>query len=551
MSFFRVSRAILAAGALVVGAMLIVRPFATLTALAATTGISLVIVGTTEVLRRRECGSVTAVPAGCLIIATGMVTAAWPGLSLPTVSLVVAVGPAVFGLARLVDAVRGTGAGRLADGLIGVGGVCLAVVALLPGPTLFTVSLALGGALVWTGVAGLFYSLGRRARVVRPQAPRIVAAALAVIVAVPLVVFTVGDHSSPPIPDAFYHAAADGAPGTLLRVAPFNGRVPDGSRAWRILYTTRNEAGRPAVAGGLVVAATGASATSSPVIAWAHPTTGVARGCAPSLVDDPFAAGGRAAVVRALAEGWTVVAADYLGLGTAGPHPYLIGRPEAQSVLDAVRAARSIDALDLADRTAVWGADQGGHAALWTDVVGPEYAPDVPLTGVAAVAPMTDLRALAQTLDSSSGDPTIGAYLLSAYAAAYGDIHADHHLRVQARLPMQDLTRRCAADGGPGLTVSLAVGAAPYDNPLDRGALGRHLAENTPVGPTATPLMVLQGDDDRTMVPDAQAGYVERRRAMGANVDYRTYPGRGHHDLLADRSPAVDDLIAWTRDRLG
>jgi len=30
-------------------------------------------------------------------------------------------------------------------------------------------------------------------------------------------------------------------------------------------------------------------------------------------------------VNQALARGWVIVATDYVGLGTAGPHPYLIG----------------------------------------------------------------------------------------------------------------------------------------------------------------------------------------------------------------------------------
>ncbi|MBM7366243.1 lipase family protein [Gordonia hydrophobica] len=553
MSPFRLSRAILAAGAVVVGAVLILRPFATPTSLAVTLGVGLALVGLGEILRAQEHSSRVASIAGCLILAAAMITAAWPGLPLPSVGIVVAAGLAVFGIARIVDAVRASGAGRVADLLVGVAGVSLAVIAAAdPDLSLFTVCLLLGATLVWSGVAGLFYAIGRRAGVDRPRAPRIVGGVIAVVISVPLAVFAVEAYPTAPTPDAFYQASADGEPGTLLRVEPHTAGVPAGARAWRILYTTENEAGRPAVAGGLVVAAAQQSTTPVPVIAWAHATTGVAQGCAPSLMRDPFGADSMPALSRALAAGWAVVAPDYIGLGTAGPHPYLIGRSEARSVLDAVRAARSVDQLNLSHQTVLWGRSQGGHAALWADVVGAQYAPDVPLAGVAAAAPTADLRALAETLDSSSGDPTMGAYLLDAYTSVYSDVHADDYVRLQARLPMQRLAHRCRADTGHGygLIRALAVGTDPFQTALNSGALGRRLSENTPIGATATPLLVMQGDDDRVAVPAAQTGYVERRRALGANVEYRTYPGRDHDSLLADGSPAVDELLTWTRDRL-
>ena len=46
---------------------------------------------------------------------------------------------------------------------------------------------------------------------------------------------------------------------------------------------------------------------------------------------------------RWLKAGYAVVRTDYEGLGTPGVHPYLVGRSEGRSVLDAVRAARALD----------------------------------------------------------------------------------------------------------------------------------------------------------------------------------------------------------------
>ncbi len=59
----------------------------------------------------------------------------------------------------------------------------------------------------------------------------------------------------------------------------------------------------------------------APVIAWAHGTTGIARDCAPSVFPNPFEAGSFYALDDVIANGWVLVATDYVGLGTPGPHP--------------------------------------------------------------------------------------------------------------------------------------------------------------------------------------------------------------------------------------
>src|SRR5690606_16853591 len=133
----------------------------------------------------------------------------------------------------------------------------------------------------------------------------------------------------------------------------------------------------------------GRTGDGSPVIAVGHGTTGVVPRCAPSLAAEPFADGASAALERLVRDGWVGVMSDYVGLGTAGPHAYLVGPDAAHHVLDAVRAARELDGTALADDVVVWGHSQGGHAALWTGLLAPTYAPDVALRGVAAFAPAT------------------------------------------------------------------------------------------------------------------------------------------------------------------
>jgi hypothetical protein len=108
------------------------------------------------------------------------------------------------------------------------------------------------------------------------------------------------------------------------------------------------------------------------------------------LVQHAFTAGAMLVLPQILAQGWVLVATDYTGLGTEGPTPFLIGQGEARSVLDAVRAARQLKQVSLADKTVIRGHSQGGHAALWAGILAPAYAPGDNVIGVAAPAPASD-----------------------------------------------------------------------------------------------------------------------------------------------------------------
>lgn len=357
----------------------------------------------------------------------------------------------------------------------------------------------------------------------------------------------------PAAPDAFY-AVPDGAPrepGALLRQEAFAHAVPDGARAWRILYATTRADGTPAVASAIVLASADAVGTPRPVVAWAHGTTGIAPGCAPSVLPNPFLH--VPALPELLAGGWVYVGTDYVGLGATGGHAYLVGEDAARSVLDSVRAARQIEGLRLDGRTVVWGHSQGGNSALWTGIRAPEYAPDVPLAGVAALAPASDLPALVSSAQASAFGKIVSAYLTYGYDLAYTDAAPRSYLRPGATLVVGDLASRCVG-GWETIISALETFLLPSDGifarPPAEGAFGARLAENVPRRPIAAPLFIAQGKADDLVLPEIQDGYVAARCAAGQAIDYRTYAGRDHISLLAADSPLTADLVAWTRDRL-
>jgi len=55
-----------------------------------------------------------------------------------------------------------------------------------------------------------------------------------------------------------------------------------------------------------------------------------------------------------------------------------------------------MEGIRASDDTVVWGHSQGGHAALWTGILAPTYAPEIAILGVAAVAPASDLGPLSR-----------------------------------------------------------------------------------------------------------------------------------------------------------
>ena len=171
--------------------------------------------------------------------------------------------------------------------------------------------------------------------------------------------------------------------------------------------------GEPIVVSGLlVVPEAPAPEGGRNVVAWAHPTIGVARDCAPSLQTNwRKTIPGLEAMLKA---GKVVVATDYAGLGTPGQHPYLVGASAARSVVDSVRAARAVKEAAAGSRFAVWGHSQGGHAALFTGQMAAGLAPELTLMGVAAAAPATDLaRLLEEDLGTKLGNVLAAEALVS------------------------------------------------------------------------------------------------------------------------------------------
>jgi len=352
-------------------------------------------------------------------------------------------------------------------------------------------------------------------------------------------------------PDAFYDPPLDvpHQPGVLLRSEPLKDVIlPAGMRGWRILYTTSVDDSTPATAVATVFAPTDPPAGSRPVITWVHATTGLLQKCMPSLVSAPSE--GIPARDRIVMAGWVVVATDYSFAEKGGPHPYLIGEGEARAALDSVRAARQMSELTLDKRMVVWGHSQGGHAALWTGIVAPRYAPDLEVLGVVAIAPAANIKNILKM--NVEVDKRFGAYLALSYSRFYPDITFEQAVRPEALDAARQIVNLCDFVP-PEDSERIEALAATFDGPAlaasSNKALQARIEQNTADGVIKAPVLIAQGLSDDVVPSQATDAYVEERCSAGQRLEYWRFAGRDHFTILHPGSPFEELLIKWTMAR--
>jgi pimeloyl-ACP methyl ester carboxylesterase len=357
----------------------------------------------------------------------------------------------------------------------------------------------------------------------------------------------------PPTPGAFYRPPdplPDEPSGSLIRTETVD-ELANGAEVQRMLYHSTDPDGDPIAVSGIAVIPPGEPPPGGwPVVAWAHGTTGVASRCAPSLEG-----GAGAARIPALTDltdaGYIVVATDYPGLGTAGPHPYLVGESEGRAVLDAIRAAHHLPGDGVSARSAVFGHSQGGHATLFAAALAATYAPELELVGVAAMAPPTDLGVLLERDISEVSGLVLTALALDSWSKLYSDVDLGTIVHDDVQGLVEKVGERCIetpeqsfADAPDLLVLRERFLSA---DPADAPGWSTHLAANSPGSqPLSVPVLVSQGLVDTLVRPDITEEYVAQQCAAGASIALDTYPGIGHFDL---RTAAPPRVLAWLEAR--
>ena len=321
---------------------------------------------------------------------------------------------------------------------------------------------------------------------------------------------------------------AAGQTGNLVSAEPMV-NAPAGMQAWTIRYLSRDDRGAERELTGMVVAPREAVPRQPRrVLAWTHGTWGSAESCAPSLSPRFFE---KTPAIDAVRRGYVVVAPDYPGLGSPGPHPYLVGTVTARSVLDAVRAARAISGAAAGSDYAVWGESQGGHAALWTGQLQGVDGTGLRLVGVAAGAPPTDLAANFRQASDANAKAFLSALTTSSWSRYYRV-----PLRIgRARTPaiIERLAAKCVSTDS-GLKFGTLLGILALRQDLARVDLGStppwssNAAANSPSPVSRVPVMFAQTQNDPLVAPAVTRAFARRMCANRVRVRWMDLPGKDH-----------------------
>ncbi|NVZ99503.1 alpha/beta fold hydrolase [Pseudomonas gingeri] len=354
---------------------------------------------------------------------------------------------------------------------------------------------------------------------------------------------------------SFYEwtAKVPGKPGQLLRTEPLTPQqsLAEAGRNIRLLYTSTDGVGNPlpnVVSGALFIPGGTPPKGGWPLMAWAHGTVGSADVCAPSLTrrserDSRY-------LNHWLAQGYAIVATDYQGLGTPGPHPYGLTRPLAYNTLDSIRAVVH-DNFALSTRVVVFGQSQGGRAAFATAVYAKTYAPELDIVGVVATGtPYAAVHQRAANRERSNAHgsvvPTFAYNLLRLDTARLLDpsfVPTDY-LNEQA-IPTYELSRRgCLHE----IEQQVVANKLTFDNSFKRSPKAAFAAITQaaayPTLKSDIPIFIGTGGKDRDVFVPDQKALVRDTCKAGNRIEWHLYPQLDHSATVNGSLPDSTRFVA-------
>jgi pimeloyl-ACP methyl ester carboxylesterase len=346
----------------------------------------------------------------------------------------------------------------------------------------------------------------------------------------------------------FYDTPANLAatkPGDLLRREVFTGyALPKGTKALRILYHSLSAEGKDvATSAAVLIPAGPAPKDGWPVIAWAHGTSGVARQCAPSAMKDVYY--GDEGLSDMLGAGLAIVATDYHGLGTQGPHQYVNKTAQAHDVIYSIPAARAAEP-SLGKRWVADGHSQGGLASwgvaeLQADLKDPGYL------GAVSVAGAIRMQGLLAHLSEATEAGFYMPMMAFGVKARFPDFDPSTMLTERALKHYAAVTSKGCWFYAYASYIGDQPGAMLKSGWTELPDVKGFFAENeTAKRPIAGPVFVIAGEGDQSVPVGGIRETVAEACKAHMPVTFRTYPGLDHDPTMINSTP---DQIAWIKDR--
>ena len=358
-------------------------------------------------------------------------------------------------------------------------------------------------------------------------------------------------------------AAPASAAATLTPVSNPLVALPAAGDAYLIDYPSTSVKGRPiTLTGSLLLPKRKAPADGYPLAVWNHMTTGGADACAPSRARRGGTAltdmtSGDRVVEGLLQKGFAVVRPDYEGIGSPGPHPYLIGSSLARSVIDAAHAVAGSNGIGR--DVVVAGHSEGAVATLFAGAADRAEWRDLRLRGVAALTPptrMADLVTGVAQVPFTAGNATgeFGGLAALMIAGAwtvdpgFAKLSKAGGLSSRAQRLMPLVEKICYRDlSGP----RAFGGLAPAELPGPRGEAAvaglARVADRNDVThlrlPRRLPIRLDAGLFDSVAPQPFVADLADTYRARGNRVVLASHPA-GHSGLPRDRAAAAE-VVTW------
>lgn len=331
-----------------------------------------------------------------------------------------------------------------------------------------------------------------------------------------------------------------GAPGDVIVATEAD--PPNGGRAWIVDHHSASLDGRDiAVRAILAIPMVTPPKDGFPVIIWGHASKGVADSCAPSH-EGPAAV---PLIDNLIAAGYAVVAPDYEGLGAHGTHPYMVGESEGRSMLDGARAATRVKGSGVTPLSPVilWGFSQGGQAAAFAAEIGPTYAPEVQLKGVAMAAPVADISNFVKRSENWPEQFGLLVTIAYAFSKTYPGLPLDQVLTPGVLAELDVLEQQCVRE--VTTHFNRPIPEMLVKSPREVPAFAQRLQESQ-AGQRAIsiPVLVVQGNIDQIVDPADTDALVRRYCDKSVKVSYLVRADE-NHNILSD-----DILLPWTRGRL-